>query len=116
MLIENQSADGIGFFHRDALSSAVAMKVHCDLQLTLLASSLYRLLGCRIAQGYEHAEARHLFQDFVNASATIVVQEQVSEVRFQKRAHHPYLLSAGLQDTDVPIPWLGGKRLQLILG
>jgi hypothetical protein len=31
----------------DALSSAVAMKVNCDVQLTLLASSLYRLLGQR---------------------------------------------------------------------
>jgi hypothetical protein len=116
MLIENQIADGIGFFHMDALSSAVAMKVNCDLQLTLMASSLYRLLGCRIAQGYEHAESRHLFQDFVNASATIMVQERAIEVRFQKRAHNPYLLSAGFQDTDVPIPWLGGKRLRLVLG
>ena len=43
MLIENGIADGIDFFHMDALSSAVAMKVNCDLQLTLMASSLYRL-------------------------------------------------------------------------
>jgi hypothetical protein len=39
MLIENGIADGIDFFHMDALSSAVAMKVSCDLQLTLMASS-----------------------------------------------------------------------------
>ena len=38
----------IDFFHMDALSSAVAMKVNCDLQLTLMASSLYRLLAVRI--------------------------------------------------------------------
>ncbi|GAH56905.1 unnamed protein product, partial [marine sediment metagenome] len=41
MIIENSIADGIEFFHMDALSSAVAMKVNCDLQLTLMASSLY---------------------------------------------------------------------------
>ena len=35
MLIENKISDGIDFFHMDALSSAVAMKVNCDLQLTL---------------------------------------------------------------------------------
>jgi hypothetical protein len=40
MIIENRIADGIDFFHMDALSSAVAMKVNCDLQLTLMASSL----------------------------------------------------------------------------
>ncbi len=49
MLIENQIEDGIDFFHLDALSSAVAMHITCDLQLTLMASSLYRLLGRRLA-------------------------------------------------------------------
>ena len=50
MLIENNIEDGIDFFHMNALSSAVALKVNCDLQLTLMASSLYRLLAVRIAQ------------------------------------------------------------------
>ena len=49
MLIENNIEDGIDFFHMDALSSTVAMKVNCDLQLTLIASSLYRLLARRSA-------------------------------------------------------------------
>ena len=53
MLIENNIEDGIDFFHMDALSSAVAMKVNCDLQLTLMASSLYRLLAVRVGNGYE---------------------------------------------------------------
>ena len=51
MIIENSIADGIDFFHMDALSSAVAMKVNCDLQLTLMASSLYRLLAGRHRPG-----------------------------------------------------------------
>ena len=51
MIIENTIADGIDFFHMDALSSAVAMKVNCDLQLTLMASSLYRLLAGRDRPG-----------------------------------------------------------------
>lgn len=56
MLIENGIADGIDFFHMNALSSAVALKVNCDLQLTLIASSLYRLMGARIGDGYESAK------------------------------------------------------------
>ncbi|HKA06238.1 MAG TPA: hypothetical protein VKD71_03205, partial [Gemmataceae bacterium] len=64
MLIENNIEDGVDFFHMDALSSAVAMKVSCDLQLTLMASSLYRLLAVRIGNGYESAKSRHLFRDF----------------------------------------------------
>jgi uncharacterized membrane-anchored protein YjiN (DUF445 family) len=51
MIVENSIADGIDSFHMDALSSAVAMKVNCNLQLTLMASSLYRLLAIRISRG-----------------------------------------------------------------
>ena len=47
LVIANSIADGIDFFHLAALSSAVAMKITCDWQLTLMASSLYRLLGPR---------------------------------------------------------------------
>jgi hypothetical protein len=60
MLIENGIADGIDFFHMDALSSAVAIKVDCDLQLTLMASSLYRLLAPKLQNGYQRA-ARVIF-------------------------------------------------------
>ena len=116
MLIENTIADGIDFFHMDALSSAVAMKVDCDLQLTLMASSLYRLLAERIGNGYSNAESRHLFRDFIQASAQITVSQEAIEVRFQKRAHNPFLLAAGLNTTDQVIPWLGKKRLRLIFG
>ena len=45
MLIENKISDGVDFFHMDALSSVVALKLNCDLQLTLMCSSLYRMLG-----------------------------------------------------------------------
>ena len=45
LVIANSIADGIDFCHMDAWSSAVAMKIPCDLPLTLMASSLYRRLG-----------------------------------------------------------------------
>ena len=111
MLIENNIEDGIDFFHMDALSSAVAMKVNCDLQLTLMASSLYRLLAVRVGNGYEVAKSRHLFRDFIDASAGITIDDNEVVVRFQKRAHNPLLIAAGFDETDVAVPWLGGKRL-----
>jgi len=116
MIIENNIADSIDFFHMDALSSAVAMKVNCDLQLTLMASSLYRLLAARIGHGYERAESRHLFRDFVDATATVDIDAKHIRVYFQKRAHNPLLLAAGFGNTDLPIPWLANKRLSLALG
>ena len=116
MLIENQIADGIDFFHMDALSSAVALKVNCDLQRTLMASSLYRLLGVRIGHGYETAKSRHLFRDFINATATIKLGEKEVQVTFAKRAHNPLLLAAGWDQTEVAVPWLGNRRLKLAFG
>jgi hypothetical protein len=116
MLIENNIEDGVDFFHMDALSSAVAPKVNCDLQLTLMASSLYRLLACRIGHGYESAKSRHLFRDFIDAAAEITITEDEIVVKFQKRAHNPLLVAAGLNQTDAAIPWLGGKRLRLVFG
>ena len=86
MLIENQIEDGIDFFHMDSLSSAVALRVTCDLQLTLMASSLYRLLGARIGSGYEVAKARHLFRDFIDATAVIRITDTEVVVRYQRRA------------------------------
>jgi hypothetical protein len=116
MLIENNIEDGIDFFHMDALSSAVAIKVNCDLQLTLMASSLYRLLAVRIGHGYESAKSRHLFRDFIDATAGIAIDEDEVVVRFQRRAHNPLLLAAGFDKTDIKVPWLGGRRLRLVFG
>jgi hypothetical protein len=116
MLIENGIADSIDFFHIDALSSAVAMKVDCDLQLTLMASSLYRLLGLKVSNGYQRVHSRHLFRDFIDATAYVMITESEIQVRFQKRAHNPLLIAAGLDKEHHSIPWLGNKRLQLTFG
>jgi transposase-like protein len=116
MVIENSIADGIDFFHMDALSSAVAMKITCDLQLTLMASSLYRLLGTQVGRGYEVAKGRHIFRDFIDAVGLITLSDDTMHVQYQKRAHNPLLIAAGFGTTDVPIPWLGNKRLRFVFG
>jgi len=116
MLIENSISDGVDFFHMDALSSVVAMKVNCDLQLTLIGSSLYRLVAAQIGGAYTTAESRHIWRDFINASAHITITNDTVEVRFGKRAHNPYLLDAGFANTDVPVPWWEGRKLKLAFG
>lgn len=116
MLIENNIEDGINFFHMDALSSAVALKVDCDLQLTLMASSLYRYLGQRIGNGYQTVKSRHLFRDFVDATANIIIEKKEILVQFQRRAHNPLLVAAGFDTTNHRIPWLGNRRLRFQFG
>ena len=62
------------------------------------------------------AKSQHIFRDFINAVATVMISERDITVRFQKRAHNPLLMAAGFAQTDVPVPWLGRKRLQLVFG
>jgi len=116
MIIENFLADEIKFFHMDALSSAVAMKVNCNIQLTLMASSLYRMFGARIGRGYQTAKSQHIFRDFIKAMASVDISEGEILVCFQKRAHNPLIIAAGFHKTDIRVPWLGDRRLQLIFG
>ena len=116
MLIENSIADSVEFFHIDALSSAVALKINCDLQLTLMASSLYRLLGAKIGKEYTTADSSHLFRDFIEANAMVTITDNTVEVAFGKRAHSPLLLAAGFQNTELAVPWWGGRKLKISFG
>jgi len=116
MIIENNIADAIDFFHMDALSSVVALKVNCDLVLTLMGSALYRLFAARIGNGYRTAEFRRIFRDFICATAQVEIAPKDITVRFQKRSHNPMLAAAGFGTEETPIPWLGGKRLRFQLG
>jgi hypothetical protein len=99
-----------------ALSSVVAMKVNLDLQLTLMASSLYRLFGSHLGHGYQKAKTRHIFWDFIDAQATIQITDDDIYVRFQKRSHNPLLINANLDKKIVPVPWLSNKNVRLVFG
>jgi hypothetical protein len=116
MIIENGIADNIDFFHMDALSSSVPMKINCDLQLTLMGSALYRILGKKIGNGYERATSRHIFRDFIDASARVSISDDSVAVAFGKRAHNPLLLAAGLHKEPTAIPWWGMRRLHFSFG
>ena len=72
MLIENALSDAVRFFHMDALSSAVGLKVDFDMALLVIASGLYRLLARRM-RGYADAQARQIFRDLIDTPADVTV-------------------------------------------
>lgn len=111
MLIENGISDAIQFFHLDALSSMIGLKIDFDLQITLMAASLYRLMAGRIGREYERAQAKKIFRNLLDVSATVVVNDDEVTVTLDKRAHNPYLVASGLADTPTSMPWYGNKRL-----
>ena len=112
MLIENSLSDAVRFFHLDALSSAVGLKVDFDMALLVIASGLYRLLA-RQMRGYAEAHARQIFRDLVNLPAQVHIQAHEVRVEFHRRAHLPIVLASGLCDRAIEIPWWQGRRLKL---
>ena len=113
MLIENGISEAVQFFHIDALSSMVGMKVDFDMQLTLMASSLYRMMAQRIGREYRHSQAKTLFRNLLDLSGKVEITATSVVVTLDKRAHNPYLVASGITDRPTPMPWFGGKKLVL---
>lgn len=112
MLIENALSDAVRFFHMDALSSAVGMKVDFDMALLVVASGLYRLLARRM-RGYSDAQARQIFRDLIDMPADVNITPKEIQVSFHRRAHLPIILASGLINRPVPVPWWKGLALRL---
>jgi len=112
MLIENALSDAVRFFHMDALSSAVGLKVDFDMALLVIASGLYRLLARRM-RGYADAQARHIFRDLVDTPADVTVSEHEVHVHFQRRAHLPIISASGILDSPVNVPWWNQRTLSM---
>lgn len=110
MLIENALSDAVRFFHANALSSSVAMKVDFDLALLVIASGLYRRLALRM-RGYSEAQARQLFRDLLDIPATVKVTPEQVQVTFIRRAHLPILLASEIFAESPTVPWWNHAKL-----
>ena len=113
MLIENALSDAVRFFHIDALSSSVGLKVDFDMALLVLASCLYRLMAHRM-RGYEDAQARQIFRDLIDMPADVKIAHDEITVRFHRRAHLPIILASSLINKPVAVPWWNGRNLRLV--
>jgi hypothetical protein len=111
MPIENGISEAVQFFHIDALSSMVGMKVDFDMQVTLMASSRYRTIAQRIGREYSHSRAKTVFRNLINVSGKVEITGASVVVTLDKRAHNPYLVASGLADQPTTMPWFGNKKL-----
>ena len=111
MLIENALSDAVRFFHIDALSSSVGLKVDFDMALLVLASGLYRTIAKRM-RGYHDAQARQIFRDLINMPATVDISSSEIAVRFHRRAHLPIVLASRICDRSTNVPWWNNLPLR----
>ena len=96
-----------------AFSSALPLRINVDVQLTVIASVLYRMLGLRAGQGFKVAEVRTLFNKLVRHFGQVTITDNAIMVTLCTRTHTPYLIQPSLKEDREPIPWLNNKVLRI---
>jgi DNA-binding transcriptional ArsR family regulator len=110
--VENVIAEAVKFFHLNALSSPILVKVHFDVVLTAIADTLYYLLAQRL-RGFEECNAPQIFRHFIQGKGQVTVSGDEILVRFPRRAHNPLLRAVPWNTLPERISWLGNRRLRL---
>jgi transposase len=88
--VENGIAEAVKFFHLNAISSPILLKVHFDVALTMIADTLYTMLARRL-RGFEDCDAAKLHRHFIRGRAEVRVTGKTVNIKFPRRAHNPVL-------------------------
>ena len=110
--VENGIAEAVKFFHLNALSSPILVKVHFDVVMTMVADTLYSRLAQQL-RGFEDCDAPKIFRQFIRGKGDIAVRGHDLSVHFAKRAHNPILRAVAWQNLPQELPWLDGAKLTL---
>jgi hypothetical protein len=103
--VEDSRGISVNFFHLDCLASEVCLNVDVDVAMTVLANGCSRWFATRL-HGFDKAQPKPLYRKFVETSGLLEVHANRMVGRFDKRAHHPILREAALDNECPPIPWL----------
>jgi len=110
--VENGIAEAVKFFHLNALSSPILIKVHFDLLMTVIADTLYWQLAQQL-RGFENCDAPKMYRHFVKGSATVQMKDRELTVVYNKRAHNPILRAVQWDQFPHTLPWLEDTSLTL---
>jgi hypothetical protein len=103
--VEDSLGISVKVFHLDCLASAVRLNVDVDVALTVLAHGGYRCLAMQW-HGLDKAKPPQLYRKLVETGGQLDIQADRLVVHVAKRAHHPSLREAALDQACPPIPWL----------
>jgi hypothetical protein len=110
--IETGISEAVKFFHINALSSPILLKVHFDMVMTMIADTLYWRLA-QALRGFEKCDANKVFRSFVHGQGVVDVHNNEIKVTYPKRAHNPILRAAAWHNLPKHIPWLEDAKLTL---
>lgn len=110
--VENGIAEAVNFFHLNALSSPILIKVQFDIIMTMIADTLYCMLAKKL-RGFESCDAPKIYRHFVRSTGTLTVRNGEITVKYPRRAHNPILRAVPWHRLPQAIPWLDGAPLNL---
>ena len=110
--VENSIAEAVKFFHLNALSSPILIKVHFDVVMTMTADTIYNMLARKL-RGFEDCDAPKIYRHFVRGKGTIMVSGRTVNVIYPRRAHNPILRAVPWENLPNVLPGLKGAKLGL---
>ena len=108
--VENGIAEAVKFFHLNALSSPILVKVHFDVVMTMIADTLYSMLAQKL-RGFEQCDAAKLYRHFVQMGGTVEVRHNEVTITYPRRAHNPILRAVPWHLLPSTIPGIKGANL-----
>ena len=110
--VENGIAEAVKFFHLNALSSPIAVKIHFDISLTMIADTLYTMLARKL-RGFENCDAPTLYRHFIRGKGIIEVDKRTINVIYPRRAHNPILRNVPWDTLPLRHPGFDSTKLTL---
>ena len=110
--VENVISEAIKFFHLNALSSPILVKVHFDVLMTMMADTLYSMLAQKL-RGFEQCDAQKIYRHFVKGKGTIRIKAGEVLVTYPRKAHNPILRNVPWHRFPQTLSWLDGANLNL---
>lgn len=110
--VENGIAEAVKFFHLNALSSPILVKVHFDVVMTMVADTLYTMLAQKL-RGFEDCDAPKLYRHFIRGKGIVEVHNNTVTVTYPRRAHNPILRAVQWDKLPANLPWLNNAHLVL---
>jgi len=110
--VENVISEAVKFFHLNALSSPILIKVHFDVVMTMVADTIYNMLAQKL-RGFEQCDAPKIYRHFVKGKANINVKGGKVTVTFPRKAHNPILRAVPWHRLPKSLSWLDDANLDL---
>jgi hypothetical protein len=110
--VENVISEAVKFFHLNALSSPILVKVHFDVIMTMIADTLYTMLAQKL-RGFENCDATKIHRLFVKGKGKVILRGNKITVIYPRKAHNPILRSVPWHNLPQTLSWLDGVDLEL---